>query len=179
MQTKKCQLLVAGDFRVALNQCNINETLNLTQSDLDEQNLIQCDLDRSSLIDLEKNFDIIENIWLTEYKHEEKNEYEQGRIEGSLIPGTKLTKLMLYLKYSLGLEISSTERLGFTYFDDNKNLCAFTLTFLRDFPSLWFAAITVNTASAVDQRQVSIFIPQFSPEMFDKSTLSDTLCKST
>ncbi|MBA2709767.1 MAG: hypothetical protein H0U57_04135 [Tatlockia sp.] len=175
MRTKNCQMVVAGDFRVALEKSKIKATFAVTQADLEEGGVIQRDIGSSCLIDQEKKFNVLENIWLNEYQHGEKNEYNQGRIEGSFIPGTKMTTLMMYLQFTLAMDIASAERLSFSYFDDNNNPCGFTLTICRDCPSIWFAAITVNTPAPVDQRQVSIFIPEFSPELFDTTSLANKI----
>jgi hypothetical protein len=176
MEQKYCRM-IAEDYLVALKKCHIEDTIRFTQEDLTEESIIEKDLDRSSLISVNKSFDVLKSIWLNEYKQAVNNEYNQARIEGAIIPYEKMSALIRLLKLE-GFDEITSNNIRFSYFDDNDNLCAFTLTVLTQYPSIWFACVTINTTAAADERQLTVFIPEFTPSMLDNSQAFNKLIPS-
>lgn len=169
MEIKNCQMIIAQDYLEALKRCNVEDNIRISQQTIDEEQLIKHDLTRSSLICPTKAFKDLEHIWLNEYKQKDGNEYHQGRIEGGIIPCTKITQFMMLFN-GFAVNVMHTEKISFSYFDDNNRLCGFTLAVLLDCPSIWFASVTINTTASAKDRQVMVFVPQFSRDRFENNT---------
>ena len=163
MEAKQCQMIVTDDYRIALKKSQIENDIQIPHDEI--THTMRGDLNRCCLISLDKKFDTLENIWLNEYKPGINNEYNQGRIEGSTIPAQKTFNLRMSLT-ALDM-IEPSENISFSYFDDNDNLCAFTLSVLKNCPSIWFASVTINTTAPADQRQLTVFVPKFTPLMMN------------
>jgi hypothetical protein len=174
MKAKKCQMVVAENYLIALKKCHVKDTIRISEMDLIEEQLSERDLARSCLISLNKKFDALESIWLNDYHQGANNEYHQGRIEGSIIPDSKMTQLVMLLK-TIGLNEIAFDTIGFSYFDDNDNLCGFTLSVLLNYPSIWCATVTINTTAPADQRQLTVFVPEFSTLMIEDNPIFNTL----
>lgn len=168
MEIKNCQMIVAQDYLQALKQCHVEDNIRISQTTLEEEQLIKQDLARSCFICPTKTFKDLEFIWLNDYKQHEGNEYHQGRIEGSLIPCTKMTQVIMLLNGFFST-IFQTEKISFSYLDDANRWCGFTLIVLIDCPSIWFASVTTNTPEASKSRQVTVLAPLFSRERFENT----------
>lgn len=171
MQTKQCQMLKAENYLVALRNCDVSENIDIPEEEL--TNIIASDVARSCFIS--QTEESLHPIWLEKYKQDENNKYYQGRIEGNIIPSTKMTHLrMLLNQYGFSVD---AQIISFTFRDDNNKLCGFSLTAWLENPSIWFASLTVNTEACQDNRQVTVFIPEFSKKQFKLEVPQDEITK--
>ncbi|MBA3536155.1 MAG: hypothetical protein H0T84_06040 [Tatlockia sp.] len=126
--------------------------------------LVKSDQARFCVINQNKKFNALQAIWQNFHQLEETHEQFQRRLGGSEIPSRKMQKI----KFLSDPDLSSV-LLNFSYFDDNYNLCSFTLETLTSCPSMWFASIVINKAASFDQRQIILFMPEFSTSLTEQN----------
>ncbi len=158
MQLKNCQMIVADNYQLALQKSKVKQNSDYEHDQFNE--LRKSDLTGFCVINPNEEFHELQAIWSNFFNQEQNLESRQQRLEGSDIPGRKMKPFKL-----LSLPLLSSELLHFSYFDDNKNLCSFTLEVLVDCPTIWFASLVTNKAAALDQRQIVVFIPEFSNQL--------------
>lgn len=171
LETRKCQLLV-DHFTNAIKRCDVEEQAKGKFSNANQFN-IEVDLNRNAFIDLmqKNNFNDYKNLWLN-YIPVENNKYSQDRIDGSSIPGSKNTIHFTFTANLLGGNYTfDVGTLSFAYIDDSGIPCAFTLCVSRTNPSIWFATVTTNITAADNERQVFVFIPEYSTALYDRDTV--------
>jgi len=156
-------MLVTGNYEVARERCQIVGNIDISTNE-NLMKFITDDINRSSFISLDMTFDDFKHIWLNEYHHVDNNKYEQGRLEGSIIPGNKMRSFRQTIMMNAGL-VLEPEELDFSFYNDNNNLCSFSLRVLLDCPAIWFAVVTVNTTAPSAQRPVMVFIPEYTDNL--------------
>ncbi|MBA2650747.1 MAG: hypothetical protein H0U73_00550 [Tatlockia sp.] len=160
MQSKKCQMKVVENNYEKTNAIKINDYEELKE-------IIKSDETRFCVINQQQEYYFLQAIWLKQFQHD-GIESLQSRLQGCDLPSKKLKAIKLVSDPSLPSELIS-----FSYFDDNFNLCSFTLEVLTSCPSIWFASVVTNKAVAVsieeDPKQIIIFMPEFSASFTEQS----------
>jgi hypothetical protein len=154
--------MIVGDYTLALQKTKVGKIHDYDEEVLRE--LVKSDQASFCVINQNKKFNDLQAIWQNFYALKETDEQLQRRLGGSEIPSRKIHQIKLLSDPDL-----LSELLHFSYFDDNNNLCSFTLETLTSCPSIWFASVVINKAASLDQRQIILVVPEFSTSLTEEN----------